>query len=309
MTTAVSRLVDSKWTAIHAKPPAGPGDHRPTAIDILTDESLIGRWTDKVILVTGASNGIGVETARALFATGAHLYLPVRDMKKGETVVQDIVSQSSSGGKGKIDLLHLDMNSLASVRQCAADFLAKSKQLNVLICNAGVMASPESRTVDGFETQFGIDHLAHFLLFELLKDTLIASSTAQFNSRVITVSSSMHLASPILFDDYDQSKQGYDKWRGYGQAKTANVYMANEIDRRYGERGLHALSVMPGNDNYSQIAFLHRLISRTASTHCSIFTLFIALRWHCYGPSNPCHSRGEGCMEQRPETCHVLEER
>ena len=247
MTTA-PRLVDSKWTAVHARPPAGPGDARPTAADIIKDEGLAGRWTDKVILITGASNGIGVETARALYATGAHLFLPVRDMKKGESVVQDIVSKAEAGaqGKGKIELLQLDMASLESVRACAAAFLSKSKQLNVLICNAGVMACPESRTVDGFETQFGVDHLAHFLLFQLLKDALLSSSTPQFASRVVCVSSSAHLMSPVLFDDYDQKKQGYDKWRGYGQAKTANIHMANEIERRYGARGLHALSVMPG---------------------------------------------------------------
>ena len=246
--TTVPRLTDSKWAARHVAPPTGPGDQRPTALDILKDEAIINRWTDKVVLITGASSGIGVETARALHATGAHLFLPVRDMQKAEAVVRDILANplTDTPSKGKIELLPLDMSSFVSVHECAAAFLSKSRQLNVLVCNAGVMATPNTRTADGFEMQFGVDHLAHFLLFELLKPALLSSSSPAFHSRVITVSSSMHLASPIQFDDYDLSKQGYEKWRAYGIAKTANIYMANEIERRYGSRGLHGLSLMPG---------------------------------------------------------------
>jgi NAD(P)-dependent dehydrogenase (short-subunit alcohol dehydrogenase family) len=124
--------------------------------------------------------------------------------------------------------------------------LQRSKQLNILILNAGIMACPDSRTKDGFETQFGTNHLGHFLLFELLKETLLASSTPAFNSRVVSLSSSGHRQSPILFDDLDLSKGGYEPFKAYGQSKTANIYLANEIERRYGSQGLHATSVMPG---------------------------------------------------------------
>ena len=109
------------------------------------------------------------------------------------------------------------------------------------------MATPEGKTKDGFETQFGTNHLAHFLLFQLLKPALLAASTPTFNSRVITLSSSGHGFSTVLFDDYDLKKRGYDPWVSYGQSKTANIYMANEIDRRYGSRGLYATSVHPGS--------------------------------------------------------------
>ena len=235
----------AKYAAAHANP-AGEGDARPTAMAIVEDEQLLGQWTDKVVLVTGASNGIGVETARALYATGAHVFSAVRDVKKGEEVAADI-RRALPDSKGRMDVLQLDLDSLQSVRDCAAAFLAKSKKLNVLICNAGVMATPEGKTKDGFETQLGTNHVAHFLLFQLLKPALLASSTSSLNSRVVTLTSSGHGFSPIHFGDYDLKQQGYDPWVAYGQSKTANIYMATEIERRYGSKGLHALAVHPGS--------------------------------------------------------------
>ena len=209
----------------------------------------MGKLTGKVILITGASSGIGVETARALHSTGAHIFLAVRDLAKTEKVRQDILASSAgSGGQGQgaIDLLQLDLTSLDSVRQCAAAFLSQSRQLHVLVCNAGVMATPQGKTQDGFETQLGVNHVAHFLLFQLLRDALLHSSTASFNSRVVMLSSHGHTRSPILFDDLNQEKSGYNKWLAYANSKTANIYMALEIERRYGGRGLHATSVHPG---------------------------------------------------------------
>ncbi|DBA85710.1 TPA: hypothetical protein ACH3X1_005282 [Trebouxia sp. C0004] len=111
---------------------------------------------------------------------------------------------------------------------------------------AGVMACPEGHTKEGFETQFGTNHAAHFLLFQLLKPALLASSTPELNSRLVSVPSSGHEYSGILFDDLNLKKQGYDMWKAYRQSKTANVYLANEIDRQYGSKGLHANPVMPG---------------------------------------------------------------
>ena len=206
---------------------------------------MVGKWADKVIFLTGASSGIGTETARVLYHTGAHLFLPVRDKAKGDKV-RAAIEANSSGHTGKITMLTIDLESLASVKECVAEFLTHSKQLNVLICNAGVMAPPEGRTKDGHETQFGVNHVAHFLLFQLLKPTLLASSTPDFNSRVVMLSSSAHKRSPVLWGDFNQEKTGYDPWLGYGQAKTSNAYTAFEIDRRYGSRGLHANAVHPG---------------------------------------------------------------
>ena len=257
-------------------------DH-PTAQQIIEREGVIGAWTDKVILITGASSGIGTETARALYQTGAHLYLPVRDKAKGDKVRQEIESGSGGKSSGKITMLTLDLESQASVKECVAEFLIHSKQLNILICNAGVMATPQGKTKDGWETQFGVNHVAHFLLFQLLKPALLASSTPQFNSRVVMLSSSAHKRSSVMFGDFNQEKRDYDPWLAYGQvatqrsthtnthtqhtsvpyfashssfpvllcprcvqSKTANAFTAFEIERRYGSRGLHANALHPG---------------------------------------------------------------
>ena len=134
------------------------------------------------------------------------------------------------------------------IRKAASDFKSKSKALNILIDNAGIMALPERAvTADGFEAQFGTNHLAHFLLFQELKPLLLASSTPAFNSRVVCLSSTGHRSHGIYFDDYQLEKEGtYSPWGSYGQSKTANIYMANEIERRYGSKGLHGMSVHPG---------------------------------------------------------------
>ncbi|KZL65852.1 short-chain dehydrogenase [Colletotrichum tofieldiae] len=223
----------------------GPGDARPTAIQIVEDQGLVGKWAGKVAIVTGCSpGGLGPETARALHVTGADVYITVRDVVKGEEVAKDILSD---GKPGKVEVIKLDLGSLESVRQGAKEFLSKSDKLNVLINNAGVMACPKGKTVDGFETQFGTNHLGHFLLFQLLKPTLLASSTPEFNSRVVSVSSSGHRQGRIQFEDFNfDHTVEYQPWAAYGQAKLANILFANELDRRYGSKGLHALSLMPG---------------------------------------------------------------
>ena len=232
-------MSSSRYAEAH-KSPQGPGDARPTALDIVKDEGIVGKLAEKVFLITGCSSGIGIETARALSATGAKLFLGVRDIAKGVSALADILEP------GRVELLKIDLNSLESVREGARTFLQKSKSLNVLINNAGVMATPKGKTADGFETQFGTNHLAHFLLFQLLKSTLLASSTPNFNSRVVTVSSSGHRVSGILTEDYNFEHTEYNPWVAYGQSKTANIYVANEIERRYGYQGLHALSLNPG---------------------------------------------------------------
>ncbi|KAK1703896.1 short-chain dehydrogenase [Colletotrichum lupini] len=227
------------------KDTSGPNDSRPTGVQIVEDQGLVGKWTDKVVIVTGCSpGGLGPETARAFHVAGADVYITVRDVAKGEEVAKDILSD---GKPGKVEVIKLDLGSLESVREGAKAFLAKSDKLNVIVNNAGVMACPKGKTVDGFETQFGTNHLGHFLLFQLLKSTLLASSTPTFNSRVISVSSSGHRGGRIQFEDFNfDHTVEYHPWAGYGQAKLANILFANELDRRYGARGLHALSLMPG---------------------------------------------------------------
>ncbi|KAL3261066.1 hypothetical protein ABHI18_004041 [Aspergillus niger] len=231
----------SKYAAAH-KSPQGPGDARPTASQIIRDQNLEDKLSDKTILITGCSSGLGVETARALHLTGATLYLTVRDVKKAEANLGDLANSP------RVHFLHLDLNSLDSVRACAEDFNSKSKKLHILIENAGVMACPEGRTADGFETQIGSNHLAHFLLFILLKPTLLASSTPEFNSRVVILSSAAHRISSVHLDNISLEGE-YEPWKAYGQSKTAGIWAANEIERRYGAQGLHAFSLHPGGIN------------------------------------------------------------
>lgn len=130
--TACQIIVYSLLIGCHA---VGPGDARPTAAAIVRDEGMVGKLGGKVILITGCSSGIGIETARALLATGAHVFVTARDVAKGQAVVQDLLG--SSNGTGQISLLSLDLTSLKSVRACASEFLQKSQQLNILITNAG----------------------------------------------------------------------------------------------------------------------------------------------------------------------------
>ncbi|TDZ36843.1 Short-chain dehydrogenase TIC 32 [Colletotrichum trifolii] len=223
----------SRYAAAHVSP-QGQGDARPTAMQIVHDEHLIGKLA-----------GIGLETTRALHATGATIHLGVRDLKRSQQAFDD-VNRSNPDSPGELHLVEMSLDSLASVRKGAESFLARSKQLNILVLNAGVMCAAKEKTTDGFEKTFGTNHVGHFLLFQLLKDALLAATTPTFNSRVVVVSSQMHRASEVRFDDLHFDKGDYHEYVAYGQSKIANVYLANEIERRYGARGLHALSLHPG---------------------------------------------------------------
>ncbi len=199
-------------------------------------------------LSPAAPSALGIETARALAVTGATLYLTARNLTKARDALgAELLSDP------KVHLLHLDLDSLASVRSCAQTFLSKSSRLNVLITNAGIRHVPFAKTKDGFERHIAVNHLSHFLLLNLLLPTLRSSSTLAFQSRVIALSSGSHRNSPIEFDDLNLEKPGaYTPPKGYAQSKLANVYMASEVTRRYGSHttpnrpGVHGLAVMPG---------------------------------------------------------------
>ncbi|RYO15407.1 hypothetical protein AA0113_g795 [Alternaria arborescens] len=228
--------------AIAHHDPKGPNDARPTAMDILKDEEMEGKLTGKMILVTGASAGIGVETVRVLALTGATIFAAARDLQKAKRAL--------SGIQGKIELLKLDLASLSSVRTAAEDYLQRSNgRLNILVNNAGVMAIPtRTLTEDGFDPAFTdfASKKGHFLLFQLLKPALLSASTPSFNSRVISLASSGHKMGGIRPEDYNFADGTYNDFTAYGQAKTANIYMSNAIERYYGAKGLHALAVHPG---------------------------------------------------------------
>ncbi|KAK5054443.1 hypothetical protein LTR84_001333 [Exophiala bonariae] len=242
----------SQYASVHANP-QGAGDARPTAAQIIRDESLEGELRGKVIVITGATSGIGLETARALATTGANLFLTVRDTTKAEATLGSLLDSNPS----RISLVEMDNGSLSSVRAAAAIILEKSnRQINILVNNAGVMGLEKlTFTVDGHEVHFATNHLSHFLLFKLLQSALLSSSTPAFQSRVVMVASSAHRACTLgASDEYNFPKGGYNHGIAYAKSKLANVYMANELERRYGDKGLHATSLHPGaiNSNISR---------------------------------------------------------
>ncbi|OQU93607.1 hypothetical protein CLAIMM_00091 [Cladophialophora immunda] len=225
--------------------PNGPADARPNALKIIRDQALDGALAGKVFFITGCTSGLGLETARAIHATGADIYFTGRETEKGREIRNALLRD---GKPGKAEYIEMHLDSLESVRTAAAEFLKRSDKLNVLICNAGVRGYPKGKTKDGFELHFGINHLGHFVLFQALKALLISSSTPSSHSRVISLSASGHRQSGIRFDDFhfDRNEAEYQPLLAYAQSKTANILMAVEIERRYRAQGLHGLAVHPG---------------------------------------------------------------
>jgi NAD(P)-dependent dehydrogenase (short-subunit alcohol dehydrogenase family) len=191
----------------------------------------------KCAVVTGGSGGLGAETARALAGRGAHVVIAARDREKAERVAAEI-----RGSGGSVEVLRLDLGSLPSVRAFADALRAKHAAIHILVNNAGVMASPLARTEQGFELQFGTNHLGHFLLTGLLLPALRAGAP----SRVVCVSSRGHNFSTVQLEDPNYERRAYDKWEAYGQAKTANIWHAIELEKRAGHDGVHGLALHPG---------------------------------------------------------------
>ena len=205
---------------------------KSTAAEVVAGVDLSNRSA----IVTGASSGIGVETARALAMAGASVTLAVRDVAAGRAVADDI----DCTAKVPTRVEALDLSSLASVRGFVGGW--GDRPLDILVNNAGVMAPPFGRTADGFETQFGVNHLGHFLLATLLAPKLIAAAP----SRVVVLTSGAHHISDIDFDDPNYERRTYEPFAAYGQSKTANNLFAVGFTRRFAELGVVANAVMPG---------------------------------------------------------------
>lgn len=203
------------------------------AADVIDGVDLSGRTA----VVTGASSGIGVETARALAVAGASVTLAVRDASRGDRVAADI---RDSTGNQEVRVGDLDLSDLSSV---AAFVRAWTGPVDILVNNAGVMAVPElTMAPSGHEMQFASNHLGHFALAVGLHNALAAASKA----RIVSVSSAGHLRSPVVFDDIDYAFRDYDPFGAYGQSKTANVLFAVEATRRWADDGITANALMPG---------------------------------------------------------------
>jgi NAD(P)-dependent dehydrogenase (short-subunit alcohol dehydrogenase family) len=206
-----------------------------TTEDVLSGVNL----QDKRILVTGVSAGLGVETARSLAAHGAHIVGAARDLTKAEAATTEVRKAAATGG-GSFELIELDLASLKSVRACADKLLAKKEPLDVVIANAGVMATPFGKTVDGFETQFGTNHLGHFVFVNRIAPLIRAGG------RLINLSSAGHRISNVDLQDPNFERAPYDPLVAYGRSKTANILFAVGFDQRHRKRGVRAAAVHPG---------------------------------------------------------------
>ena len=200
------------------------------------DTRLMLDQSGKVAIVTGAASGLGFEVSRALAGKGAKVVMAVRDTEKGGEAVRKIVREHE---RADIEVMKLDLADLSSVRKFTDDFRKGRYRLDLLIDNAGVMAVPFEKTADGFELQFGTNHLGHFALTILLIDMLKKVP----GSRVVTVSSGAHSVGMLDFGDLNWENRKYNKWQAYGDSKLANLYFTFELQRRLDEEGINTLAV------------------------------------------------------------------
>jgi len=206
-----------------------------TTEDVLAGVTLSG----KRIFVTGVSAGLGVETARSLAAHGAHVVGAARDLAKAEAATAQVRKDAAEGG-GSFELVELDLASLKSVRACADRLLEKGEPFDVVIAKAGVMATPFGHTWDGFETQFGTNHLGHFVLVNRIARLIRAGG------RLINLSSAGHRYSNVDLEDPNFERTPYEPFVAYGRSKTANILFAVAFDKRHRGRGVRAAAVHPG---------------------------------------------------------------
>jgi len=206
-----------------------------TTEDVLSGVHLRG----KRIMITGVSAGLGVETARSLVAHGAQVVGAARDLTKAKAATEQVGKDATANG-GSFELVELDLASLKSVRACADALLTKGDSFDVIIANAGVMATPFGHTADGFETQFGTNHLGHFLLVNRIARLL------RKGGRLVNLSSSGHRFSNVDLEDPNFERTPYEPFVAYGRSKTANILFAAAFDKRHRERGVRAAAVHPG---------------------------------------------------------------
>jgi NAD(P)-dependent dehydrogenase (short-subunit alcohol dehydrogenase family) len=208
-------------------------------VESTTDEVLAGvDLSGKRVLVTGVSAGLGVETARVLAAHGAWVVGAARDLEKAHGATADVRAQATNGGG--LELVQLDLASLASVRACADGLMAAGQPFDLIIANAGVMACPKGLTADGFETQFGTNHLGHFVLVNRI------ASLLKPGGRLVNLSSAGHRYADVDLSDPNFEHTPYEEFVAYGRSKTANILFAVEFDRRHKARNVRATAVHPG---------------------------------------------------------------
>jgi NAD(P)-dependent dehydrogenase (short-subunit alcohol dehydrogenase family) len=225
---------------IHASPAIRSNfGARTTALEAVAGISLAGRNA----IVTGGASGLGLETSRALAFAGAHVTLAVRNLDQGQATAEALRAEFPHAS---VAVAKLDLSDLASVKKFTGDWLAGAKSLDILINNAAIMACPLTRTAQGWEAQFATNHLGHFALTTALLPALQKAGQAKGDARVVCLSSSGHKISGVVFDDIHFERREYNKWKAYGQAKSANALFALGLHLKFAGDGITANAVHPG---------------------------------------------------------------
>ena len=208
---------------------------KSTADDVLAGRDLTG----KTVFITGGNSGLGLESGRAMAAKGAHVILSGRNQAKLDEAAQTIISDTPSA---QVETIVCDLGSLNSVRHCGEEAHQRFKKIDMLINNAGVMACPKDLTEDGFERQFGTNHIGHFALTKELMPLVEAGA----DKRIVNLSSRGHHICPVDLDDPNFQNRDYNEWASYGQSKTANALFSAGLEQRFAGKGIHAYAVHPG---------------------------------------------------------------
>jgi NAD(P)-dependent dehydrogenase (short-subunit alcohol dehydrogenase family) len=220
-------------------PITSPFNPRSTALDVVKGISLAG----KNAIVTGGASGLGLETSRALACAGANVTLAVRNLEQGNAAAVEL---RKAYPQSHVKVMLLDLADLATVAKFAADWSASGAQLDILINNAAIMANPLTRTPQGWESQFAINHLGHFALTTALLPSLLKAGVVTGDARVVCLSSTGHKICGVDFDDIHFERREYNKWKAYGQAKSANAMFALGLHLKYADQGITANAVHPG---------------------------------------------------------------
>ena len=210
-----------------------------TSTDVLQNITL----EVKTILVTGASAGLGLETSRALASAGAKIIMAARNPEKLAAAQQQILATVPTA---QLQTLIIDLSDVNSIRKAAQSLLDKNEAIDVLINNAGVMACPFEKTAQGFEMQFGTNHLGHFLFTNLLLPLVIKAQDQKPGARIVSLSSAAHKFASVNVEDPNYLNRPYNKWQAYGEAKSANALFALALNKRLIKHGIDVFSVHPG---------------------------------------------------------------
>ena len=274
---------------------AGTFGATSTTDEVLQSMDLSG----KRILVTGVSAGLGVETARTLAAHGAQVIGTARNLNKAHAATEQVRAQATNDGG--LELVELDLASLASVRACADALLSAGKLLDLVVANAGVMACPEGTTADGFETQFGTNHLGHFALVNRIAGLL------KPDGRLVNVSSAGHRRSDVDLEDLNFERTPYDELLAYGRSKTATILFAVEFDRRHKPRGVRATAVHPGAIQTATLQTLVKNMDAHGGSRASAFNWKPVPQGAATSVWTGIVASGEDVGRRYCEDCHVAE--